>query len=162
MPSRFRECQFTNQYLRSLPRLLVPTPSPCPTPMTSSSCTLVRLQRAAGTEPMPMPPRLGAQKLATSTTLLLSTLSRLETTFPSASSSVSRADPSNSPSQSLLLMAKSFLTATLLSLTSLFSTRAMRLLLLVSLPLVRNKGLSTSDKPKSVFQKMLQQGVQTS
>jgi hypothetical protein len=135
----------TDRNLRSLLRSLVPTPSPCPTPMTLFSCTWARRQRAAGPEQMPLPPRPGAQKLATSTTLLLNTLSRLETTFPSAFSSVNREDPSNSPSPSLLLMAKSFLTATLLSLTLLFSTRAMRPLLLVSLPLVRSKCLASQQ-----------------
>jgi hypothetical protein len=139
MLTLLQEFYLTDQNLRSLLRSLAPTPSRCPTLMTLSSCTLARLQRAAGTEPTPMPLLPGVQKLATSTTLLLNTLSRLETTFPSAFSSVNREDPSNSPSPSLLLMAKSFSTATLLSLTLLFSTRAMRPLLLVSLPLVRSK-----------------------
>jgi hypothetical protein len=63
----------------------------------------------------------------------------LATTFRTASSSVKWEDLSDSPSPSLLLMAKSSSTATLPSLTPLFSTHAMVLLRLLSLPLVRSK-----------------------
>jgi len=97
---------------------------------------------------MQLLPPLGTQILDSNLPPLPHTPSRLANTSLTVFSLVKWADLSNSRFRSKLLMAPLFLTAAPPSLTLLSSTRAMALLLLLSLPLARSKSVSCLDEGK--------------